>query len=209
MPPTETMPPRFSHLRRFLVIGSVVALLLTSCASDDADVEAGADVAATVIADVDAAIGVQEANPDTDNVPEGCRVEQTEDEYGFPVDVVVCDGEPDPDVDPGTVVTFPEWAGGDEADALAELIRDALVLDGGCVAGDRLRDLEVAASGAPADVRDSLESVASELAQASTFCGIDSAQWEAHLRVAIASLEEFVRAADKLREAAPQEVSDG
>lgn len=204
---TIPSPLRTSRLRRSVAAGIVFALLIASCASDETEPEAGAEVAATVIASVDAALGERDVDPEIDSVPEGCRVEQTEDEYGFPVDVVVCDGEPDT-VDPGEPLTFAQWAGGEDADALAVLIRDALVVGGGCADGDLVRDLEIAASAAPPDVRDPLESVAAELAQASTFCGTDPAQWEMHLRVAIASLETFVREADKLRVADRDEAAD-
>jgi hypothetical protein len=185
----------------------VLALVATACGGDDDQAEDGTDVAESVIASVDAVVGTSEAEPTT-TIPEGCRIEQTEDEYGFPVDVVVCDGESPPSSQ-GPDVAFVDWAGGEEADRVAQLVRDALVIDGGCGEVDTIRELELAAASAPEEVRAPLEVVAAELARATQFCASDSTQWEAHLRLSIAALGDFVRIADAARTAAGQEATDG
>jgi len=196
------------RLRLLLALGVALALVATGCSSDDADPQAGADVAASVLSSVEATLGTATTTPEPDAVPDGCHIERTEDEYGFPVDIVVCDGEPDPDAEPDEDLTFVEWAGTEDADALSALVRDALVVRGGCADDELIRALDLAAAASPADVRAPLEVLAAEIAQAAAFCGTDATQWEAHLRSAIASLEAFVREADDLR-LADREASNG
>ncbi len=193
---------------RLVALAAAVVLVVAACGSDEVEPEPGNDVAASVITSVESTLGTVAPEPETTEVPEGCRIERTEDEYGFPVDVVVCDGETEPEPQPGTELPFVEWAGTDEAERVAFLIRDAVVVGGGCIGDELIRDLALASAAAPADVREPLQGVATEIAQAATFCGSDPLQWEEHLEAAIASLEEFVRVADALRVAA-REAGDG
>lgn len=198
---------RTDRLRRIAVLAVVAALFAAGCASDDAVPAPGSDVAESVISTVEERLG-SVAEPEPEELPEGCRIEQTEDEYGFPVDVVVCDGEEPDEPDPGEQIRFVDWAGSDAADEVALLIRNALVIGGGCGDDELIRDLEIAVAEAPQRVRDELEAVAAELARAATFCTTDPERWEAHLRLAIASLEVFVRVADAARVDRIQELTD-
>lgn len=181
---------------------ALVAVLVTTaaCSSESADESASAHFADAVLVDVAAAMDVPAttAPPEdapTIEVPEGCVLEEAIDEYGFPIDVVRCDGaEPAPTTTQGPDLAVGDWVGSDEASALSSAIRDALVLQTACGDVSRLDPLNTLVASTPDEVREPLVKAAAELAQAALFCNRSPEAWQDHMDLAIAYLQEFVTA---------------
>lgn len=169
-----------------------------ACSSATGDDSVADQFAAEVVAEVAVAMDQPATTtpPDegpTIEVPEGCILVEEIDEYGFPIQVVRCDGEaPVPSTTQGPDVSVADWVGSDGAAALSAAIRDALVLQAACGDVAQLDTLNNLVAETPGAVREPLSKAAAELAQAALFCNRSPESWQDHMDLAIAYLQEFV-----------------
>jgi hypothetical protein len=158
---------------------------------------------------------VAEAAPPTTRpeaaIPEGCRRETEIDEYGFEIEVVVCDPDPTSTTTPdsggttSTTAAVPEstvastipaeplplagWPGSDHARALMTALREVIVGQTGCEQPGSLIELATLAANAPTEIRDPLQGAVADLQRMAEICDSDVRRWRDALEAALNDLD--------------------
>lgn len=180
-------------MRRFLPLVVVLATVTVACTAGGSDDQRASDLASSIVATVDDVVAAAPLEAGL-VVPEGCELEETFDDYGFAVEIVVCPDERHGSTTP-TVATLDDYLGSVEARRLTVAIRNALIIDAGCEA-DSVLALDAALASGPPEIRVRLAPVAEELASAARACGDRWSAWERHMSSAAGHLEELVRFLD-------------
>lgn len=177
---------------RTTVAALLAVALVTGACSNGAEDPHAAEVAAEVLNRVDEEMGAREAVESGEVVvPEGCRLEIVTDEYGFEVEVVVCDD------DPGTTTTtssIPEgdldaWLESRDARRFANALYAIVIQQEGCTNPDAIDDLRARASAAPAVVAGPVLDAAESLDRMVAACGTDIDAWQRALEDALDDLD--------------------
>lgn len=129
------------------------------------------------------------AGADPEEIPEGCRVDVTIDEYGFETEVLRC-GEEGAEEDPpaGDVES---WLGTPASRNTARHIRNVVVLQNLCtdVGNAQLAALAKLVPSAPPEIRPHLDAAVRSLQRSGVACNHDDRRWRNRLNDALDSLE--------------------
>jgi len=170
----------------------IMALLTTGC-YNAAQPNESQELAAEVMTRVEIAVGIREAaGPHGSAVPEGCHTKIEIDEYGFEVEVVICDGNPTTTTSPVPTTGLTSWLESPDARSVATILYNVVILQQGCAGIGGISLLESLAANAPYIIGIPMADATSDLYRMAAACGSDATEWQRALTRALDDLDVLV-----------------